>query len=163
MNIEKIEVTIQATGKKKSYQVSWLLSDRAAWAFDSNPFLITDSNILAKLHGDFSGTPVKVRMLSKYPYLKSRIEDEEDEAREEDSTPSDRRDADAETTEAETTDKGGLDKSIDVVYESKSLEENISKMEVPELKDYLKEQGVEYNTRKKSKDYFLELALNTIK
>jgi len=36
-------------------------------------------------------------------------------------------------------------------------------MEVPALKEYLQEQGIEYNTRKKAKAYFLELALTTIK
>lgn len=161
MNIEKIEVTITATGKKKSYQVSWLLSERAGWSFDANPFLITDANIADKLHGEFSGTPVKVRMVSKYPYLKSKIEDEE-EAREADSTAPDRRDAPTETKEAETTDKGGLEETI-IIGDKEMLIDSVEQMEVPELKDYLKEQGVEYNTRKKSRDYFLELALNTIK
>ncbi len=41
--------------------------------------------------------------------------------------------------------------------------EEIKLMSVAELKDYLKEQEVEYNTRKKSVEYFQELALNTIK
>jgi hypothetical protein len=109
MNIEQIEVTIQGTGKKKKYQVSWLLSDRADWSFDASPFLITDSNIANKLHGDFSGKPVKVRMLSKYPYLKSRIEDYEEEQREADTTAPIGRDAPTETTEAEATDKGGIE------------------------------------------------------
>lgn len=40
---------------------------------------------------------------------------------------------------------------------------NFDDMSVTELKEYLQEQGVEYNTRKKAKAYFLELALTTIK
>lgn len=106
INIEQIEITIVATGKKQKKQVSWLLTDRADWFNDANPFLITDNKIASKLYGDFSEKPIKVRMLSKYPYLKSRIEDEEES--EEDSTTPIGNVESTETEEAETTDKGGV-------------------------------------------------------
>jgi len=52
-----------------------------------------------------------------------------------------------------------------------AVEENLSKgqadviksMEVSELKEYLTTEGIEYNTRKKAKEYFVKLALTTIK
>jgi hypothetical protein len=152
-NIEQIEITHQANGKKKKVQVSWLLSNSANWYMDAQPFLITDSKIGDKLHGEFSGKPVKVRMLSKYPYLKSRLEDYEDERQENEAAPVGG-DASTETTETEATNQGGIDET--------PIEE-IMLMSVEELKVYLKEQGIEYNTRKKSVEYFQELAIQTIK
>ena len=106
-NIEQIEITLTSNGKKQKKQVSWLLTDRADWFNDANPFLITDSRIGDKLYGDFSGKPVKVRMLSKYPYLKSRLEDYEEQREENQASPIGN-DEPTETTETETSDKGGI-------------------------------------------------------
>lgn len=152
-NIEQIEITHQANGKKKKVQVSWLLSNNANWYMDAQPFLITDSKIGDKLHGEFSGKPVKVRMLSKYPYLKSRLEDYEDERQENQAAPI-RNDEPTEAEETEATNQGGVEELV---------REEIMLLSVEELKAYLKEKGVEYNTRKKSVEYFQELAIQTIK
>tara|TARA_R110000868_G_scaffold179544_3_gene419627 strand:- start:7219 stop:7611 length:393 start_codon:yes stop_codon:yes gene_type:complete len=108
-NIEQIEITLIVTGKKQKKQVSWLITDKADWFNDANPFLITDSKIASKLYGEFSGKPIRVRMLSKYPYLKSRIEDYEDEQIEKDSTAPVGDIEPTETTEAETTNQGGVE------------------------------------------------------
>jgi len=105
-NIEQIEITHQANGKKKKVQVAWLLSNNANWYMDAQPFLITDNKIGEKLHGEFSGKPIKVRMLSKYPYLKSRLEDYE-EQREEDKASSTGDIRPSETEETEETNSGG--------------------------------------------------------
>ena len=153
MNIEQIEITIQSSGKKQKRQVSWLLSERAGWSYDAAPVLITDAKIGDKLHGDFSGTPVKVRILSKYPYLKSRIEDYE-EQREEDKAAPVRNVEPTEAAQTEETNQGGVEELV---------REEIMLLSVEELKSYLKGQGVEYNTRKKAVEYFQELAINTIK
>lgn len=152
-NIEQIEITHQANGKKKKVQISWLLSNSANWYMDAQPFLVTDSKIGEKLHGEFSGKPVKVRMLSKYPYLKSRLEDYEEERQENQAAPVGN-DESTEAEETEATNQGGIEDTP---------REEIMLMSVEELKIYLKEQGIEYNTRKKSVEYFQELALQTIK
>lgn len=152
-NIEQIEITLTNSGKKHKRQVAWLLSSHADWANDANPFLITDSKIGDKLYGDFSGKPVKVRMLSKYPYLKSRLEDYE-EQREEDSTAPIGNDESTKTTQAETSDKGGIVlEPIDddfVAFEDMSNEA---------LVEHLESNGIKFDKRKKNNnDYLVELA-----
>lgn len=149
MNIEKLEITIVASGKKEKKQVSWLLSDRADWYNDAAPFLITDSKVGDKLYGELSEKPIKVRMLSKYPYLKSRIEDYEEEQREADSTTPIGNDESTETEETETTDKGGVDADF-VAFEDMSAEA---------LVEHLNDNGIKFDKRKKNnREYLINLA-----
>tara|TARA_R110001606_G_scaffold377598_1_gene536745 strand:+ start:173 stop:703 length:531 start_codon:yes stop_codon:yes gene_type:complete len=174
-NIEQIEITHQANGKKKKVQVSWLLSNNANWYMDAQPFLITDSKIGDKLHGEFSGKPVKVRMLSKYPYLKSRLEDYEEERQENQAAPVGN-DEPTETEETEATNQGGIESFIDEATPEQEerlgehledldaiTHEQIMLMSVTELKEHLNVEGVKYDKRKKALDYFQKLALQTIK
>lgn len=140
MNIEQIEITHRDTGKKQKRQVSWLLSDRADWSNDAKPFLITDAKIGEKLHGDFNGKPVKVRMLSKYPYLKSRLEDYEEQREANQAAPIGN-DEPTEAAKTEETNQGGIETAEEMV-------------------NYLENEGVNFDKRKKKNVEYLSELVN---
>lgn len=149
---EKTTIVFEDGGRKKKVLVSWLLSQSAQWAYDANKFTIIDPELLSKVEGEsFAGQPVKPQLIMKYPYLKTVF----DEAAE---------DLHADYTEEEQAEEEHqeMNPANQLVHSLVDIEK-IQRMRIDELKDYLTENEVKFDGRKKDIEYFRQLAYTTIK
>ena len=134
--IDKVEIVFQSNGKRRKVLLSWLLSQSADWAFDANPFIVQDNNLAEKIKDtNFNGRPVKPQLIAKYHYLKTVL-DETEEDLHVDYSSEDETEAPEHKIESETPST------------------------IDELKEYLDSKGVKYDKRKKKIEYFQELAIN---
>jgi len=147
--IEKVEIVFQETGKRKKVLVSWLLSQAGQWAFEANPFIVQDNNLADKIKGQtFNGRPVKELLIARFNYLKTVLNETVEDVHFDNTT--------EDETETETNQGDELISDlIDI--------ENIQAMDnIEDVKSFLDSKGVKYDKRKKSIEYFKELALKTI-
>lgn len=140
---DKTDIVFTNNGRRKKVLVSWLLSESAMFAMEANPFVIQDSSLGSKIVGEtFMGREIKPQLIARYPYMKTvldgvnPIEDWGDEE---------------EIEEIEETVEPTLE-------ETEPIEEKpLSEMSVDELKAICTHSGIDYDGRKKSKEYFIKL------
>lgn len=135
--IDKVDIVFQINGKRRKVLLSWLLSQSADWAFDASPFIVQDNKLAEKIKDtNFNGRPVKPQLIAKYHYLKTVLDETEEDIH---------------------VDYSSED-------ETEAPEHQIEDGETPptieELKKYLDAKGVKYDKRKKKIEYFQELAIN---
>jgi hypothetical protein len=148
--IEKVEIVFQETGKRKKVLVSWLLSQAGQWAFEASPFIVQDNNLAEKISGQtFNGRPVKELLIARFNYLKTVLNETNEDIHVDNST--------EDETEVETNQGDKLISDLIDIEDVQSMEN------VEDVKAFLDSKGVKYDGRKKSLDYFQELAINTIK
>lgn len=141
---DKTEIVFTNTGRRKKVLVSWLLSESAMFANEANPFVVQDSAIGSKIKGEtFMGRDIKPQLIARYPYLKTVLDG---------INPIDDWGEDEEEIEEVVTKE-----PIEETEQVAEIEKPLSEMEIPELKDICTKNGIDFDGRKKSKDYFIKL------
>lgn len=155
--IDKINIVFTERGKKKQVLLSWLLSDSAMWAFDANPFMVIDDQLSTKIKGTlFNGRDVKPQLIAKYPYLRTVLDEAEEDLHVDVTTEDE---TEAPEHQIEDTPEKVLD---EVLSEEMTLETIEATEDIEVIKEYLSGKGVKYDKRKKSLEYFQELAIKSI-
>jgi len=148
--IQKVEIVFQDTGKRKKVLVSWLLSQAGQWAFEASPFIVQDNDLANKIQGQtFNGRPVKELLIARFNYLKTVLNETNEDIHVDNAT--------EDETEAETN------QADELISDLMDIEEIQGMDNVEDVKAFLDSKGVKYDGRKKSIEYFKELALKTIK
>jgi hypothetical protein len=159
--IEKIEIVFQNNGKRKKVLISWLLSQSAQWAYDANPFIVQDSKLSEKIEGvEFGGRPVKPQLIAKYHYLKTVLDEAQEDIHFNHSTEDEAEEHKIE--DAETVLEEIMSPGDQLVSDLMDIEQIQECTDIEELKPFLDEKGVKYDKRKKGLEYFQELAIKAI-
>lgn len=139
--IDKVEIVFTNNGKRKKVLLSWLLSQAAEWAFDANPFVVQDNKLAEKIKGEtFNGRDVKPQLIAKYHYLKTVLDEAEQDLYIDN------------TTEDETEAQEHQIEDAEQTVLEEVLSDNID-----DLKKMLDDKGIKYDKRKKGLEYFQEL------
>jgi hypothetical protein len=135
---EKINIVFKNNGKTAKRQISFLLSHRADWQMESNPFMIVDIDLKKKIEGQtFTDRPVEQLLVSKYPYLKTVLEEEAEEIDEpiqteddtEDQTDQDAHNGSTEATQTKTVNQDALNYEALLEGSIKSIKQAVEENE----------------------------------
>ena len=155
--IDKVDIVFQNNGKRKKVMLSWLLSQAAQWAFDARPFIVQDDN-LAEIIKDatFNGKPVKHQLIAKYHYLKTVLDEAEQDLHVDNPT-------EDETEEHQVVDipETVLEEVLEInepTEETITLPENDYELwDVVTLKGLLDQKGIKYDKRLKNKEKLIAI------
>lgn len=161
--IEKIEIVFQNNGKRKKVLISWLLSQSAEWAYDANPFIVQDSKLAEKIDGmEFGGRPVKGQLIAKYHYLKTVLDEAQEDIHANHTTEDEAETKEHQIENAETVLEEIMSPGDQLVSDLMDIEQIQACTDIEELKPFLDKKGVKYDKRKKGLEYFQELAIKAI-